>query len=228
MGRHTHHHHHPRVVHGSRSGAASPHPATVVVGPETRHLWIFMGAEFLNFDGTHQVLTDPTSFSSARTSSVRDVRHAVPTVTALPPIPLTPLVDDGGRVAHADRKRCTFENHTQRINYIIHWRGQLDEFKTQLQNPNAAVIYQGHARYGRGPCFGPAGSPPANHGEFWNDGLTSHEGIFRMGQEWLSVTGEEISSHQYHTNLAIASDTVDMTRADPDLVHHRRDITNKA
>ncbi|MFO0612101.1 MAG: hypothetical protein U0414_05925, partial [Polyangiaceae bacterium] len=78
------------------------------------------------------------------------------------------------------------------------------------------------------PCFGPAGSPPANHGEFWNDGLTSHEGIFRMGQEWLSVTGEEISSHQYHTNLAIASDTVDMTRADPDLVHHRRDITNKA
>lgn len=84
------------------------------------------------------------------------------------------------------------------------------------------VIYDGHARYGRGPCFG---TPDINGetdapGDEWEDGTGPHPnqtGIFRMGFPFIAVPVHEIFEHGYRGTLATDMTKFSKDTCDPDL-----------
>lgn len=64
-----------------------------------------------------------------------------------------------------------------------------EDFKKALETEDAHVIYQGHGREGRGPCFGSSMT-----GEEWED-----DGLLRMGYPLVGVPiVEDILKHEYH------------------------------
>jgi hypothetical protein len=105
-------------------------------------------------------------------------------------------------------------NRKQGVRFILRYVTTKSDLKAALETPKLHVVYGGHARYGRGPCFGPIGSPP---GECWEDG-DSNTGIFRMGYPFLAVPAEEITEHGYHARPALVDDGVlDKDDCEPDL-----------
>jgi hypothetical protein len=82
----------------------------------------------------------------------------------------------------------------QHVRFTIRVVQNKTEFKTALQTDGVHVIYAGHARFGRGPCFG---SPP-NPGENWEQGTdVSTVGIYRMGYPVIVIPLEDMEHHQY-------------------------------
>src|SRR5262249_26872778 len=51
-------------------------------------------------------------------------------------------------------------NHKQGVRYTIEETISKQKFMEWLKTPELHVIYMGHARYGRGPCFGAHGLNP--------------------------------------------------------------------
>ena len=86
-----------------------------------------------------------------------------------------------------------------------------------MQTPGVHLIYTGHARYGRGPCFGSGGS---SKGEEWEEGHSAHpnaDGIFRMGFPYVPSPVGDIVHHGYTANLARSSVRFSSADCDPDL-----------
>jgi len=108
-----------------------------------------------------------------------------------------------------------YTNDKQRVHYRVRIIEKKDDFKLALETPGLMVIYDGHARYGRGPCFG----DPAKHtfnsrgypecppkGEDWGDGsATSVWGQWKMGFPWIPVPVSEMLHHGYRA-LAVLED----------------------
>ncbi|MFO0616633.1 MAG: hypothetical protein U0414_28830 [Polyangiaceae bacterium] len=223
------------VVYGSRSTPASATPVAASIRNTPRTLYVFMGTEFIDLNFFKSFLRDPPSVGRRwlaeipRSSDPDDqaFRRAARHFLTLPGVP---LVGSGDTL--------TYSNPQQRIDYTIVFSGDRALFKTALETPDVGVFYDGHARYGRGPCFGPPGPPPphgSNTGEHWNDGDRNHTGIFRMGWDFLSVPASEIETHGYHTDVAdtvryyrrivpppSVSNPVHITedRSDPDMRQH--------
>jgi hypothetical protein len=84
------------------------------------------------------------------------------------------------------------------------------EFKKALETPDLHVIYSGHSRIGRGPCFGP--DVFKQPGEQWENGDDENTGLFRMGYPFVPVPVSDISEHGY-TAFAVPSD-VSIDKAD--------------
>jgi hypothetical protein len=100
-------------------------------------------------------------------------------------------------IVSADRKTTRYTSTTQRVRFTIKVTTRKDEFKTYLETEGAHVIYGGHARYGRGPCFGTNPAP----GEDWGNGSNPLiTGLYRMGYPYLAVPIREILNHQYTCN----------------------------
>ena len=82
-----------------------------------------------------------------------------------------------------------------------------DEFKQALETPGILVVYSGHSRFGRGPCFGPdivmsldqSGKLVRDFtGENWETGNDPGKfGLFRMGVPFVGVPFEEMDEHKY-------------------------------
>ena len=91
--------------------------------------------------------------------------------------------------------------------------------KEAIQTPRIHMVYYGHARYGRGPCFRPGASD--DPGEDWGPGTSQETGIYRMGFPYLAVSMAEIHEHGY-TATPLISDGTRPARADcdPDLRSH--------
>src|SRR5271154_4064695 len=53
-----------------------------------------------------------------------------------------------------------YVNHLQGVRFTIEETTKRTEFYTYLKTPEIHLIYEGHARYGRGPCFGARGLDP--------------------------------------------------------------------
>lgn len=94
-------------------------------------------------------------------------------------------------------------SHVQRV----HFHGLVvcdkDKFIEALKKPEIHVIYDGHARYGRGPCFGPY----AKHSEDWQNSTKtnlSKRGIFRMGYPFIGIEPHEIIDYGYTPNLCMS------------------------
>lgn len=220
-----------RSVVAGRSGTTST-PATVVVGLQDRHLYCFEGTEFFDFQRTRNFLTNPAQYApNLRSSELAVVRRAADAIEPLAGITLTNTSDT----------EATYENPAQGIRHRIHFRHSRNELKQRLEQADVGVIYQGHARYGRGPCFGPNGSPRnGNTGDHWGAGDdATGTGIFRMGHEWIAVPDTEVIEHGYRTGLKTLAEAYVGTRhphagpgareiesreADPDLRGHFRQL----
>jgi hypothetical protein len=110
------------------------------------------------------------------------------------------------------KQKAYYFSPEQGVGFTIKVTMDKDEFKKALETINTHVIYQGHARYGRGPCFGimPAATlDPHYHkhrrlykGKNWADGEQSDKnGWLRMGFPYVPVPASEIVHYGYTPNL---------------------------
>lgn len=109
-------------------------------------------------------------------------------------------VSDSEYISHVQGVRFTIEETTSKTQFI-NW----------LKTPDVHVIYMGHARYGRGPCFGAHGIDPANptrllKTEDWEQGSNAASGIFRLGYPFIGVEASEIIQHGYTARLVKESE----------------------
>lgn len=89
---------------------------------------------------------------------------------------------------------------------IVHNKG---EFKNALNTPGLHVIYDGHSRYGRGACFDPdVGSTDYQHGDRWEHGDNTRNGLYRSAYPFVAVPFEDIEHHQYHFAAVTAEESV--------------------
>lgn len=94
-----------------------------------------------------------------------------------------------------------YKNPKTNIVYKIKIIRSKQEFKESLETPRVVVVYYGHARYGRGPCFGKTGQFDTVPGQNWGDVEGPSGGLFRMGYPYLGVFASEILDHQYKARL---------------------------
>ena len=103
----------------------------------------------------------------------------------------------------------------QAVRYTLRVHNDKRRLATTLGDPEAFVIYSGHARYGRGPCEGPGSWDYV--GDDWQDG-TATTGIFRMGVPFIGVPAYEILELDYHARLLTESRPLpDAAQCDADL-----------
>jgi hypothetical protein len=96
-----------------------------------------------------------------------------------------------------DRTKAEYINHDQGVYYKFRIVYSLSDFKKALETPELIVVYSGHARYGRGPCFDQYPGEHSATGEQWEDGTHGNNGIFRMGYPFIPVELEDIEHHGY-------------------------------
>lgn len=134
---------------------------------------------------------------------LRNNRHKMAPLAERPPI--------------AFESEWVYTNKKQQIEWTIEHVTDKEGFKNALETEGAIVMYVGHARYGRGPCFGPPGHEP---GEDWEKGEDPNlTGIFRMGFKYVATPVHEIEDHGYTPNPATAEDLpLSGDDCDPDLV----------
>ena len=86
----------------------------------------------------------------------------------------------------------------QMVLYVLVVTTTKDDFKRALETPGVHVIYGGHARYGRGPCFGATPTP----GQDWENGTNpTTSGLFRMGFPFIAVPVSDVLSRDYTADL---------------------------
>jgi len=209
------------------SGVASKAINTVTLPPEERLLVIAMGKQFRNGDSSLP-LRIPESFmlpGNERAKTIIGSSQGVvttlgdyhPSIKKLPAIPIVRRPDGN----------FEYLNATQGVRYIIKIVEDKDEFVKALLTPGAHVVYAGHARYGRGPCFGVGGH---SQGEMWEQGTGAHpnkDGIFRMGYPFIGVEAEEILEHGYTANLTEALTRPKAADCDPDLRPHVAELKGR-
>lgn len=106
-------------------------------------------------------------------------------------------------------------NKLQNVRYTVRITNTKNDIQKYLQKPGIIVIYDGHARYGRGPCFGTSSAP----GEDWGNGTDLNKtGMFRMGYRYLSVPASEIVTHGYKASLLLSS--VDIYDTNKVMLYH--------
>lgn len=138
-------------------------------------------------------------------------------VKKLPAIPLVKRKDN----------EWEYLNIQQGVRYVVRVIDEKKQFVQALQTPGVHVLYSGHARYGRGPCFGAGGS---SKGEEWEEGHPgqpppakpnpNNDGIFRMGYPFIGVDLAELFEHGYTANLVEAVTRPSAGDCDPDLRPH--------
>jgi hypothetical protein len=100
-----------------------------------------------------------------------------------------------------------YRNHRQRVIFLIRHTTNKNDFRKWLQTPGLHVIYNGHARNGRGPCFGRIEAH--GRGEVWAEGTDRQaNGMFRMGFPYIGAAATEITSHGYTARLLRADEAV--------------------
>jgi hypothetical protein len=118
-----------------------------------------------------------------------------------------------------------YRNHRQRVIFTIEETTDKSVFRRWLETPELHVIYNGHARYGRGPCFGRI-EENAMETEDWGEGTNrSTTGAFRLGYPYIAVPASEIHEHGYTAHLLKESEGVpDAADCDPELRPHLRSL----
>lgn len=98
-----------------------------------------------------------------------------------------------------DSKHMRYVSDEQQVVFLIEITHNKQEFKTALSTPGIHVIYQGHSRYGGGSCFDPdVASSNYLHGERWEHGDNSRNGLFRLAYPYVGIPFEDIEHHQYN------------------------------
>lgn len=101
-----------------------------------------------------------------------------------------------------------YRNHRQRVIFDIQETTDKAVFRGWLETPELHVIYNGHARHGRGPCFG-RWTQAAPHTEEWGEGTNrSTTGAFRIGYPFIGIKAAEIEEHGYTAHLLKESEAI--------------------
>jgi hypothetical protein len=109
-----------------------------------------------------------------------------------------------------------YRNDLQKVLYKVLIRESKDAFIEALRTPDVMVVYSGHARYGRGPCFGLSPAP----GDDWEMGAdAARGGIFRMGYPIIGVHASEIAQHGY-SYYPVSTDDFAITEGVPHALLH--------
>lgn len=200
------------------TGETLEHLNTLIMPPEEREIVIAQGKQFRNGDPS-MVWSVPEVFrlpgaERAELSftdddgNVHKMSEFNPGLATLDPIP----IEDG------PNGTFTFFNQTQGVRFTIRVVNQKDEFVKALLTPGIQVVYAGHARFGRGPCFGGGGD---STGEMWEEGTTAghpnQDGIFRMGFPFIAVPAHDPIEHGYTANLLAADVRPKAADCDPEL-----------
>jgi hypothetical protein len=115
-----------------------------------------------------------------------------------------------------------YRNHRQRVIFDIQETRDKSVFRGWLETPELHVIYNGHARHGRGPCFGRI-TESAVHTEDWGEGTNrATTGAFRIGYPFIGIAVSEIEEHGYTAHLLKESEGVpEADDCHPELRRHR-------
>lgn len=123
----------------------------------------------------------------------------------------------------------TYTDYLQGVRFVVKMVTTKDEYITALTTAGTHVIYHGHARYGRGPCFGILPTPNVvSATEDWENGTSpTTTGLFRMGYPYIGVPITEVLEHGYTCNLVSSSVTVTEGECDPDTRPHLSSLRSK-
>jgi hypothetical protein len=176
---------------------------------EVRSIVLAQGKQFRNEDPAI-LLPMPASLRLPGSERVKVHPKMAEVFPAMRRMPAIPLVDqpDGS---------FQFFNAKQGVLFTIKVINTKTDFIKTLLTPEVHLIYAGHARYGRGPCFGSGGDSP---GEEWEEGNGPHpnnDGIFRLGFPFIGVPVGELFEHGYTANLTKSDVTLAAADCEPDL-----------
>lgn len=159
------------VWRASRQHAGSRTRTVLSPTYETREIWIAYGIQF------HPDQLTPDFKVDAHLDSV------------VPEYPRVEKVSD-----------TEYRNHDQRVIYRLRETVDKEEFRNWLMTPGVMVVYNGHARHGRGPCFGRLVEGVPN--EEWGEGTDRFStGQFRIGFPFIGIDGGEIVEHGYTAHI---------------------------
>jgi hypothetical protein len=184
-----------------RGTTAASFVNTLRVGLEPRVIAILQGKEFHN-DEMWPNLRVPEVLSIPGPARV-DAPRSLQRKNMLP-------IQDHGNGVH------TLVNPEAGVHFTILIQTEKTQFETILDTEAVHCIYSGHARWGKGCCFGRGNDP----GEEWEEGAagkTNTTGLFRMGYPFLAVTAAEIVKHGYTANLVRSTITMPRDQCHPDL-----------
>jgi len=182
----------PLDVHVARAAADALKVNVVNTNFEIRELVVAQGLQFHNDDLERRYRflgqTDPAQLANLN-------QFTIP----------RSLANDFPDIVIQDDNNAVFISDAQRVEFRIRVINTKDAFKTALETPGIHVIYTGHARWGRGPCFGP--ELPVNlankdgqeiTGDNWEMGEDPVRfGLFRMGHPFVGLPFSELDDHQY-------------------------------
>ncbi len=181
-----------KIAFISRTASGHQHINTLTLAPEPRLIILAVGKEARNQDNPAclhlpEVLQKP---GPERHINPGDTR-VMPGMKRAPAIALEQADED------------TFVHYSAKQGVLFTIKRVFDKkaFQQALLTPGAHVVYIGHARYGRGPCFGAAGHGP---GDDWEEGSGAHpnaDGIYRMGYPFIPVPASEVLHYGYKANL---------------------------
>jgi hypothetical protein len=188
----------PLDVHVARAAEDNLTLNVVNVNYEVREIVVAQGIEFHNSD-----------------MDARQAGSGFPQFVGIHTIPAS-LKHDLPTIVLQSETNAVYISDAQHVEFRIRVVRTKDKFKEALETPGIHVVYCGHARWGRGPCFGPdVGFPVNATGDNWEDGVDSNTfGLYRMGHPFVPLPLSELEEHKYNMNPVPTSVRVD--RADVD------------
>ncbi len=176
----------PAVVAASRRIGEGDN--ALVDPPEVRRIVLAQGIQFTRNDTLGKLAENLALGDAYRSWYYRAILFPEGLVDRLPGVFAYEL--DG-------QLHALFLNPVQNVLYLIDCVEDKAAFLDALRTEGTIVIYNGHARYGRGPCFGPPGNLP---GDDWENGSDVDRcGLFRMSHPFVGIPAHEIIKHRYHT-----------------------------
>jgi len=176
---------------------------------ETRRITVAQGIEFNNSD----MNDSPYCQVPNGLTTKREDRHALWKDTKYKWWPACMVTRDPLPLNITSGDTFEYTSKAQGVKFVVDIVNTKFEFKAALMSADRHVIYGGHARYGRGPCFG----DKPDKGENWEDGKDPPWGLFRMGYPFIGIPVEEVFDHGYTVNLASSDVPVTIEQAEPDL-----------
>lgn len=203
--------------------------ATVALGAERRLVFIVTGLQAKHADLTAEgaeywsfwrMLTEPRTPAFRR--AMATPYYEASAVSRWQPIAFT---TEGSPDSEGKINEWTYRSSAQGVDYEVRRVDTKSGFKRALETAGAIVLYLGHARLGRGPCFGPDGAPPGDDWEDGTGGPPTTTGIFRMGYPFLPTPAREIEEHGYHPTLV---ESLSELEVQTDLHPHLRPFVARA
>jgi hypothetical protein len=117
-------------------------------------------------------------------------KHIFPSLRNKPSLPIVSIGDNV----------YSYVSTEQGVVFTIRIVRKKSEYETYLNKPSVHLIYAGHARYGRGACFG-AGR---EFGDAWEEGEPGNRadtGLFRLGFRYIGIPVSEILKYKYTADL---------------------------